>query len=166
MDTSTSARKSSRRKKAIVDFIDGSSDIENQDIAIKNITSRKRKKTTNPTIAQFVVPEIGVKIVDLGEFLEGQEQFDQQNNSSSVLTASQNLEIVIEYVNESQSLQNDNLLDQESVLNPTRQDEVFLFQGEDDVSGPPKKRTKVLNPTPFYDTVNTASQGSTNFMQF
>ena len=166
MENLRSVRTRTRRKKVIVDFIDGPSDSEHQDVATKNITSRKRKKTQNPAIARFVVPDIVDQIVDLEEFLDAQEQLNlnQQNNSSTSLTAPPTLDVVFEFigndVNESETHQNGQLLDQESVSNPARQDAVFEFQGDDVVSAPPKKRAKILNPTPFYDAVNTASQGN------
>jgi len=125
---------------------------------------RKRKKSPNQTIPQFVVPEVVDQIVNLEEYLQGQEQIFQPNNPNSALIAPQYIDVEVEFIdnaaNETQAHQNDE--NQESLIILARQDAVFEFQGDDVVSEPTKKQARVVNQSPFYDAVNTASQGKIN----
>jgi hypothetical protein len=146
-------RTRTRRKKLIVDFIDGSSDTETQENIRKNVTSRKRKK--NPT-SDSKIPQIAEPIVELEDYLESQES-RHQNNPSQLFMAAPNQDIIFEFIDEQQD---------DSVLNPVRQDAVFEFEGDEAVSEPPRKRANVLNPTPHYDSIDNPSQGKLKILYF
>ncbi len=139
----------SRRRKKVIDFIDGPSPTSVsaplivsketlKSLSVISNTTERSKKRKHPSKTLLVPEEDSEEIIDFAEHLENQ------------LKKHRSGDFIVEGNNEEREEPTEN-------FNQGREDEVFQFHGDtsSNLVGPPQKRTKLVHRTPLFDSAKT-----------